>query len=65
MSIALLPTYGAIAFLMMIVAALPLMLGYLILTPVLLCSVYLAFEDVYVPVAADGDSGQDPASNPP
>lgn len=52
--------YGAIAFLMMIVAALPLMLGYLILTPVLLCSMYLAFEDVFVPLSEpdETDSGQ-------
>lgn len=59
--------YGLVALIMMIVAALPLMLGFLILTPVLICSMYLAFEDVFVPIDSTPtvDTSDSPTENSP
>jgi len=39
--------YGVILFVFCIVAAIPLMLGYLVMGPVLLASVYTAYRDIF------------------
>ncbi len=50
--------YGAIMLLLWILASIPLMLGLVVLLPVLVCSVYASYKDVYAqhelpPAAAD------------
>ena len=39
--------YGAVMLLLMIVATLPLLLGWLILGPVLLATIYTSYRDVF------------------
>lgn len=39
--------YGIVAFVLMFVAAIPLFLGYLILFPVMMASMYTAYRDIY------------------
>lgn len=39
--------YGVIAFILNIVAAIPFGLGYLVLIPVLVCSLYVSYKDVF------------------
>lgn len=46
--------YGVVAFIAMILAAIPLFLGYLVLTPILFLSVYTGYRDVFVPAPSGG-----------
>ena len=39
--------YGVVGFVLMIIAALPLMLGYIVLLPVLTASVYTGYRDIF------------------
>src|SRR5688572_12229094 len=39
--------YGVIAFVLNIIAAIPFGLGYLVLIPVLVCSLYVAYKDIF------------------
>jgi uncharacterized membrane protein len=48
--------YGVIAFVLNIIAAIPFGLGYLVLLPVLVCSLYAGYKDIFTdsaPAAAD------------
>ena len=40
-------TYGIAAFLLAIVASIPVFLGWLLLGPVLLASIYTGYRDIY------------------
>ena len=42
-----LTVYGVVALVLMVVAAIPFMLGYLVLIPVLMGSVYASYHDIY------------------
>lgn len=44
--------YGVIAFVLNIIAAIPFGLGYLVLIPVLVCSIYASYKDIFAPAAA-------------
>jgi uncharacterized membrane protein len=39
--------YGIVAFVLMIIAAIPLALGFLILLPVLIASIYVSYRDIF------------------
>ena len=39
--------YGVIAFVLNIIAAIPFGLGYLVLLPVLVCSLYMSYKDIF------------------
>lgn len=39
--------YGVVGLLLMVIACIPLMLGYVILLPVLMASIYAAYKDIY------------------
>lgn len=43
--------YGVIAFVLNIVAAIPFGLGFLLLVPVLVCSLYASYKDIFVEAA--------------
>jgi hypothetical protein len=43
--------YGVIAFVLNIVAAIPFGLGYLVLVPVLVCSLYAGYKDIFAETA--------------
>lgn len=51
--------YGVAGLVLMIVAAIPLMLGFIVLLPVLVCSIYASYKDIFPP-----DAGKTPESNP-
>ena len=40
--------YGLIAFVLLVIAMIPLMLGLLILSPILVASVYVAYKDIFL-----------------
>ena len=46
--------YGLLGFVLSIVASIPLMLGWLVLTPVVIASIYAAYKDIYL---GAGDAG--------
>lgn len=53
--------YGVIGFVLNIVAAIPFGLGYLVLAPVLACSLYMGYKDIFgetapAPAAAPGEN---------
>lgn len=55
--------YGVIAFILNIVAAIPFGLGYLVLIPVLVCSLYVSYKDVFseaAPAASDTAASGNP-----
>jgi uncharacterized membrane protein len=52
--------YGAIMLLLWFIASIPLLLGLLVLLPVLFCSIYASYRDIFggpVDMAADGGPG--------
>ena len=51
--------YGVIAFVLNIVAAIPFGLGYLVLMPVVVCSLYLSYKDIF----SEAASAVAPAAN--
>jgi len=40
--------YGIIAFVLLLLASIPLMLGLLVMMPVLIASIYTAYRDIYL-----------------
>lgn len=44
--------YGVAMLVLWILATLPLMLGFIVLLPVLMCSIYTSYKDIYGPVEA-------------
>lgn len=46
--------YGILGFVLSIVATIPLMLGWLVLTPVVIASVYAAYKDIYLGAGSAG-----------
>jgi uncharacterized membrane protein len=53
--------YGAAVVVLWILASIPLMLGLIVLLPVMVCSIYTAYKDIYGPVDGPADS---PAETP-
>jgi len=53
--------YGAFSFLLLVLASIPLMLGLIVLLPVLVCSIYASYKDIFpqpsapVPEMPDND----------
>lgn len=56
--------YGLIAFVLNIVAAIPFGLGYLVLIPVLVCSLYASYKDIFTPAPAEAAPPATPGGNP-
>ena len=53
--------YGLIVMVLWVLAAIPFGLGFILLLPVLMCSIYTSFKDIFgAPVAATPDSGGNP-----
>ena len=52
--------YGVAAMILFFIAALPLMLGLIVLMPVLVCSIYASYKDIFPP---EDDQGQ--TASPP
>lgn len=52
--------YGAIAFVLSIIAAIPFGLGYLVLIPVLTCSLYAGYKDVFADAAPEPAAADNP-----
>lgn len=55
--------YGVIAFILNIVAAIPFGLGYLVLIPVMVCSLYVSYKDVFAEAPAAAPATP-PSGNP-
>ncbi|MGA0023832.1 MAG: BPSS1780 family membrane protein, partial [Burkholderiales bacterium] len=51
--------YGVIALVLSIAAFLPLMLGFIVLIPVLVCSIYISYKDVFPETEAEEPPQQD------
>lgn len=56
--------YGVIAFILNIVAAIPFGLGYLVLIPVLVCSLYASYKDIFAEAPAAASTTPPPSGNP-
>lgn len=54
--------YGVIAFVLSVIAAIPFGLGYLVLIPVLVCSLYVSYKDIFTETAPA--SGAEATGNP-
>lgn len=52
--------YGVAGLVLMFIAAIPLMLGLIVLLPVLMCSIYISYKDIFLQDAGDSP----PPSNP-
>ena len=50
--------YGIVTMLLMILASIPFMLGWLILLPILIASVYASYSDIYLPGPGQEDSAR-------
>ena len=52
--------YGVIALVLSIIAAIPFGLGYLVLIPVLTCSLYAGYKDVFADAAPEPSAAGNP-----